>query len=107
MSKELYVGNIPFEATEDELVKLFSVAGTVSSIHFLKDPVSGLFKGCGYVRMRTEQETKEAIECLDGALFLNRLLTVSIARPQKPKPAAEPGNRKPRGDFRYSKERKR
>jgi RNA recognition motif-containing protein len=84
MPRELYVGNIDFEATEEDLRRLFTVAGTVTAIHLITDPVSGQFKGCGYVKMSSDSEAKEAINSLDGALLLSRLLTVSIARPQKP-----------------------
>lgn len=90
MSKELYVGNLPFAYGEEELRRLFSVAGTVTYIHLITDPVSGQSKGCGYVKMSSEREAKEAINCLDEALVEDRRITVSIARPPKPKagPAA-------------------
>ncbi len=84
MRRELYVGNIPFEATEAELRKLFSVAGTVSTVHLITDPINGKFRGCGYVKMASVDEAKEAINSLDGALFMDRLITVSEARPQPP-----------------------
>lgn len=84
MRRELYVGNIPYEATESDLRRLFAVAGTVSTIHLITDPVTGQFKGCGYVKMATPAEAAEAINSLDGALFMDRLITVSEARPQKP-----------------------
>lgn len=84
MAKELYVGHMPYEATTEDLRKLFSVAGTVTSVHIITDPVTGKSKGCGYVRMSSEAELQEAIDCLDGALMIDRVITVSIARPQKP-----------------------
>ncbi len=97
MRRELYVGNIPFEATETDLRRLFSVAGTVSSIHFITDPVSGKFRGCGYVKMASPAEAKEAIDSLDGALFIDRLITVSEARPQPPQERTTgTGARRPR-----------
>ena len=80
MCRELYVGSLPYETTEDDLRRLFAVAGTVQSVHLITDPVSGKSKGCGYVKMTTESEAKEAINSLDGARFENRLITVSIAR---------------------------
>lgn len=83
MAKELYVGHLPFEMDEDELRRLFSVAGAVTSVHIITDPESGRSKGCGYVRMAQEQDLKEAIDCLDGALVGERLITVSIANPPK------------------------
>ena len=92
MARELYVGSIAYEATEEDLRRLFSVAGTVTSIHLITDPVSGQFKGCGYVRMASDAEAKEAIESLDGALLHNRLITVSVAKPQKPV-TQKPGGR--------------
>lgn len=92
MAKELYVGHLPFEATEHDLRRLFSVAGTVTSVHIITDPINGKSKGCGYVRMSCEAELQEAINCLDGALMENMTITVSIARPQKQQPPNRPGN---------------
>lgn len=86
MGKELYVGHLSFETTEYELEKLFSVSGRVTSIHLITDSVTGEFKGCGYVRMSTDAEAKDAIDSLDGALLIGRKITVSEARPQKMKP---------------------
>lgn len=85
MSKELYVGHLPLEYTEEDLRRLFAVAGTVSYIHLVTDPYSGASKGCAYVKMNSEKAAREAIECLDGAKLEHTTLTVSIARPQKPK----------------------
>ncbi len=98
MSKELYVGHLPFEATEDDLRRMFSVAGTVTSVHIIKDSETGQSKGCGYVRMAQEEQLTEAIDCLDGALMENRVITVSIANPQKEKDKPlkrGPGNTQP------------
>ncbi len=85
MGKELYIGHMSYQATEEDLLKLFSVVGTVTSVHIITDPESGKSKGCGYVRMATEAEMKDAVETLDGALLIDRVITVSEARPQKPK----------------------
>lgn len=85
MKKELYVGSISSKATEEDIRKLFSVAGTVTSIHLIRDPRTKEFKGCGYVRMATNEQTLDAIETLDGALLIDKVLTVSMARPQQPK----------------------
>ena len=83
MGKELYVRHISEKATESDLRRLFAVAGTVSSVHLVTDPDSGQFKGCGFVRMTTDREAREAIETLDGALLIDRVILVSEARPQK------------------------
>jgi RNA recognition motif-containing protein len=85
MAKELYVGSLSYDTTEWELEKLFSVSGKVTSIHLITDTQTGRFMGCGYVRMSTEAEAKDAIATLDGALFLTKHITVSIANPQKQK----------------------
>jgi RNA recognition motif-containing protein len=76
-----------YEATEEDLRRLFSVAGTVQSVHLITDPVTGQSKGCGYVKMKSQEEAKEAIDCLDGALLIDRVITVSEAKEQKPQAA--------------------
>lgn len=88
MTKELYVGNLPQEAGEEDLKRLFSVAGTVTSVHIITDPESGSSKGCAYVRMATVEDAREAIESLNEALMGNRIITVSEARPQQRKTAS-------------------
>lgn len=92
MGKDLYVTNIALEATEEEVRKLFSVVGKVVYIHLVNDAKTGQFKGCGYVKMASEKEAREAITTLDGARLINRLIKVSEARPQTaagPKGGAE------------------
>ncbi len=83
MGRELYVGHISYEATEEDLRRTFAVAGTVTSVHIITDPVTGKSKGCAYVRMASAEEAKEAIDCLDGALLGEMVVSVSEARPQK------------------------
>ncbi len=105
MKNELYVGSISFKATEEDLEKLFSLVGRVTSIHLITDLATGQFKGCGYVRMSTVEEAKEAVETFDGALLIDKVISVSIARPNpqgpkrtfggdRKKPAAGPGKEK-------------
>ncbi|MDD2319707.1 MAG: RNA-binding protein [Geobacteraceae bacterium] len=107
MAKELYVGNISYEATEEELRRIFSVAGTVTSVHIITDAVTGASKGCAYVRMATEDDVKEAIESLDGALVGERLITVSVARPKKELERPSGGRTgRPGGGSRFGKGRK-
>jgi RNA recognition motif-containing protein len=105
MGRELYVGNIPYEATEFDLRRLFAVAGSVSSIHLITDPESGQFKGCCYIKMATADEAKEAINSLDGARLINRLITVSEARPQKPKGRPVAADRGKRGQDERTRKR--
>jgi RNA recognition motif-containing protein len=84
MAKELYVGHLSEETTEEDLRRLFSVMGTVTSVHLIIDPETREFKRCGYVRMAADVDLKEVVETLDGAFLVDRVITVSIARPQKP-----------------------
>jgi RNA recognition motif-containing protein len=91
MARQLYVTNIPFQATEEELIKLFSVSGKVRSVKILADPDTGKSKGCGFVEMATDAEAKDAVLTLDDALFIDRQITVVEARPQSPKQAPPQG----------------
>jgi RNA recognition motif-containing protein len=93
---ELYLGSISTKATEEDIRNLFSLVGTVTSVHLIKDTQTGKFMECGYVKMATTKEAQEAIETLNGALLVNRVLTVSEARQhpgEKKRPFA--GSRKP------------
>jgi RNA recognition motif-containing protein len=78
--KDIFVADISFEATEEDLHKLFSVCGTVRSIHMLTDPKNGQFKGVAFIRMATDAENREAINMLDGTRLLDRCITVSAAK---------------------------
>ena len=82
MGVEIYVGHISGTVTEDEVQKLFSVVGTVASVHLVTDSVTGEFRGCGYVRMSTEDEAREAIDLLNGAKLGDRLIVVKHAPPK-------------------------
>ena len=90
MGIEVYVGQISASVTEDELRKLFSVVGTVASVHLVLDAASGEKRGCGYVRMSTEEEAREAIDLLNGAQLGDRQIVVKNAPPKnfvKPSPS--------------------
>lgn len=82
MGVEVYVGQISGTVTEDEVRKLFSVVGTVESVHLVIDPGSGESRGCGYVRMSTDEEAREAIDLLNGAKLGDRLIVVKNAPPK-------------------------
>jgi len=100
MGVEIYVGQLSSSVTEEEVRKLFSVAGTVQSVHLVKNSGSGELRGCGYVRMSTEDEACEAIGLLNGAMLGDRLITVrDVTKQNARKPVAtgtRRGNR-PRG----------
>ena len=79
--KELFVDSIDFDATEEDLRKLFSVCGTVRSIHLLKDQ-HNQFKGAAFIRLASDAEHRDAIQMLDDARLLKRCIRVVAARPK-------------------------
>ena len=78
--KDIFVSDISFEATEEDLHKLFSVCGTVRSINMVTDPRSGQFKGVAFVCMSNDAETREAINMLDGTRLIDRCIGVAAAK---------------------------
>jgi len=85
MNKKLFVGNLPFQATEDSLRDIFSGIGNVESVAIITDRATGRSKGFGFVEMSTEAEAKKAIEELDGKEFEGRKMFVSEAKPMQPR----------------------
>jgi RNA recognition motif-containing protein len=81
METKLYVGNLSYETTEEELRTLFSGAGTVSSVAVIKDRDTGRSKGFAFVEMASQNETEQAIKMFNGATLGNRELRVDKARP--------------------------
>lgn len=86
MESKLYVGNLPFSATEDELRTLFAQAGTVKSVALIMDRETGRSKGFGFVEMETEAEAQKAISMFNNYQLNRRPLTVNIARPREERP---------------------
>jgi RNA recognition motif-containing protein len=85
MGKKLYVGNLPFSATEQVLVDTFSQAGTVESAKIITDRDSGRSKGFGFVEMGTDEEATAAINMFNGADYEGRKMTVNEAKPMAPR----------------------
>lgn len=83
MNAKLYVGNLLYEATEDDLKNLFGQVGTVVSATIIRFRDSGRSKGFGFVEMSSEEEAKKAIDSFNGQDFKGRRLVVSEARPPK------------------------
>ncbi len=83
MGKKLYVGNLSYTTTEDDLRKLFTEIGPVSSVAIITDRMTGKSKGFGFVEMETEQTAQEAIERLNNQEFNQRKIMVSEARPPR------------------------
>lgn len=82
MGRKLYVGNLPYSATEDALSEKFSEHGRVESIKLITDRDTGQSKGFGFVEMSSDAEAKAAIGALDGVDFDGRAMKVNEARPQ-------------------------
>ena len=85
MGSKLYVGGLPFAATEAQLTTLFAVHGTVESAHVIADKFTGQSRGFGFVEMSTPEEAKAAITALNGSQMDGRSLTVNEAKPQEPR----------------------
>jgi len=83
MGKKLYVGNIAYKATDEDLKELFSKIGEVESVKIITDAFTGKVKGFGFIEMVSEKDAQKAIEELNGKTFMERELTVSEARPQQ------------------------
>ena len=86
MSKKLFVGNLPFSVTDQELSDLFSKTGTVVSAAVIVDKYNNRSKGFGFVEMSTEEEAQKTIDTLNGQDVEGRNITVSEARPLEDRP---------------------
>ncbi|MEK6579569.1 MAG: RNA-binding protein [Bdellovibrionota bacterium] len=85
MGKKLYVGNLPFTATEEVLKETFSQCGNVESVKIITDRDTGRSKGFGFVEMSNDTEAQAVIGKFNGADYEGRTLTVNEARPMAPR----------------------
>lgn len=85
MSKKIYVGNISFKATTDDIRELFSKHGEVESVNLITDPHTGRSKGFGFVEMASGEGAQKAIAAINGVMLMERTLTVAEAKPQQPR----------------------
>lgn len=83
MGKKLYVGNMGYNVSKEDLEQMFAAHGTVTSVQVITDRDSGRSKGFGFVEMDSDQEAQAAIEALNGKSMDGRNLTVNEARPQE------------------------
>jgi RNA recognition motif-containing protein len=83
MNKNLYVGNVSFKVTDDDLKTNFTEAGEVVSASIIKDKFTGQSKGFGFVEMKTEEGATEAIKKFNGGMLDGKAITVNEARPKK------------------------
>ncbi len=83
MGSKLYVGGLPYSATEAELTTLFGTHGTVASARIITDKFTGQSRGFGFVEMSSQDEAKAAITALNGSQMGGRPLTVNEAKPME------------------------
>jgi RNA recognition motif-containing protein len=86
MEPKLYVGNLPYNTTEEDLRQLFSGAGTVASASIVTDRETGRSKGFGFVQMSSQAEAEKAVSMFNGREMNNRALKVDLARPREERP---------------------
>src|SRR5437667_11493164 len=97
MSSKLFVGNLSFNTTENDLQDAFAAHGTVVEANLMMDRATGRPRGFGFVTMSTPEEAQKAIEALNGASLDGRNLTVNVARPREDRPAGGGGGGGRRG----------
>jgi RNA recognition motif-containing protein len=85
MGKKLYVGNLPFSATDESLQEMFAQSGSVTSAKIIMDRDTGRSKGFGFVEMSSDEEASDAIQKLNGQSVGGRAITVAEARPVTPR----------------------
>ena len=93
MGKRLYVGNLPFNSTDESLQEIFAQAGSVESAKIITDRDTGRSKGFGFVEMASDQEAADAIQKFNGAEYGGRNMTVAEARSIPPREGGGGGNR--------------
>ncbi len=86
MGRKLFVGNLNFDTTGDDLKQHFSQAGTVESAQVMTDRTTGRSRGFGFVEMSSDSEAKKAVEELNGKDFQGRILNIDEARERTPGP---------------------
>lgn len=99
MDNKLYIGNLSYATTEDELKTLFSNAGTVTSVAVIKDRESGRSKGFAFVEMSSQAEAEKVINQYNGYTLGDRDLRISIARPKEEGRRGDFGGGQRRGGY--------
>src|SRR5512138_1762606 len=93
MAKKLYVGNLPYTTTEQELRDMFSQVGEIADLAVITDRYTGQSKGFAFVEMASDDAAQEAISRFDGQMMGNRQLVVNEARPREDRGGGRGGNR--------------
>jgi RNA recognition motif-containing protein len=91
METKLYVGNLPYSATEEELQSMFAGAGTVKTVTVVRDRDTGRSRGFAFVEMETQADAQKAISMMNGKDLGGRALTVNMARPREERSGGRPG----------------
>jgi RNA recognition motif-containing protein len=100
MSTKLFVGNLSFNTTENDLQSAFAAHGSVVEANLMMDRMTGRSRGFAFVTYSTPEEAQRAIEAMHGAQLDGRALTVNIARPKEERPPGGGGrDRGPRREF--------
>ena len=99
MSTKLYVGNLAFQTSSEELAELFAQIGTVESANVIEDRETGRSRGFGFVEMSSSDEARTAIEHFNGTEFKGRSLTVNEAKPRENRAANFGSNGRGRGRY--------
>lgn len=89
----IYVGNLPFEVDQDDVVEVFNEYGKIKRVHLPMDRETGKKRGFAFVEMETPEEETKAIAALDGAQWMGRELKVNQAREREPKSSFSGGDR--------------
>jgi cold-inducible RNA-binding protein len=99
MSTKLFVGNLSFDTTENDLQDAFAAHGTVVEVNLMMDRATGRPRGFGFVTMGSPEEAQKAIDALNGKEVSGRALTVNVARPREERPGGGGGGggRRPYG----------
>jgi len=93
MGTKLYVGNLSFNTTENELQELFAQAGAVQEVTLMQDKFTGKSRGFAFITMGSEEDAQNAISKFNGQTIEGRPLTVNEARPREPRPPGGGGGR--------------
>ena len=91
MAKRIYVGGLPYSATEEDLENLFSSQGAVKDVSIITDRYTGQAKGFGFVEMENDSDADAAINALNGTQMGGRTLTVNEAKPKEDRPRSGGG----------------
>lgn len=95
--KKLYVGNLPYEITEEEITEAFSQYGSATSVKLISDRETGRSRGFGFVEMESAEQAQAVVDELNGKEMFGRTLKIDIAKDRPPRTGGGGFNRGPRG----------